>query len=61
MGWAMDRDDLKPQLEQMARQLIRISPLLHQLYQDQVELVAMMNAQNLFKFDAGQHQIRLCN
>lgn len=61
MGRAMDQDDLKPQLEQMARQLIHISPLLHQLYQDQVELVAMMNAQNLFKFDAESHQIRLCN
>ncbi|WP_180074358.1 MULTISPECIES: hypothetical protein [unclassified Acinetobacter] len=57
----MEKKSLTPQLEHIARQLIRISPSLKQLYQEQMELATALNSQNIFKIEQEQHRIQLCN
>ncbi|WP_347455182.1 hypothetical protein [Acinetobacter thermotolerans] len=51
----MEQDRLVPQYQQLATQLLRISPLLYEFYQDQLALVKHVNAQNMFKLDREQH------
>ncbi|KGT47080.1 MULTISPECIES: hypothetical protein [Acinetobacter] len=57
----MEQDRLVPQYQQLATQLLRISPLLYEFYQDQLALVKHVNAQNMFKLDREQHRIVLAN
>ncbi|WP_180106219.1 MULTISPECIES: hypothetical protein [unclassified Acinetobacter] len=57
----MEQNSLTPQLEHIARQLIRISPSLKQLYQEQMDLATALNSQNIFKIEQEQHRIQLCN
>ncbi|WP_180134665.1 hypothetical protein [Acinetobacter sp. YH12070] len=57
----MEQNSLTPQLEHIARQLIRISPSLKQLYQEQMEFATALNSQNIFKIEQEQHRIQLCN
>jgi hypothetical protein len=57
----MEKKSLTPQLEHIARQLIRISPSLKQLYQEQMDLATALNSQNIFKIEQEQHRIQLCN
>ncbi|WP_411691512.1 hypothetical protein [Acinetobacter gandensis] len=61
----MKGNSAKPQREQhlqeTALQIIRISPVLEQLYQEQLAIVGAINAQNLFKIDSTAHKVSVLN
>ncbi|MBF4520864.1 hypothetical protein IS511_06705 [Acinetobacter towneri] len=49
------------QLHAVAQQLVRISSVAAEIYQDQMELVGHLTAQNMFRIDPLQHRIELLN
>src|SRR5690606_27645432 len=57
----MKQDRRVPQYRQLALQLLRISPQLYELYQEQWEIVGNLTAQNLIKLDRQQQRIILVN
>lgn len=52
---------LVPESRQMIQQLLRISESLNQLYQDQMQILGDIDAQNIFKLDQEKHQIGIAN
>lgn len=61
LGAGMEQECRVAQYRRLAMQLLRISPQLHDLYQEQWAFVAGLNAQNLFKLNHQQHRIILAN
>ncbi|QIC66926.1 hypothetical protein [Acinetobacter schindleri] len=57
----MEQESLVPQYQQLAKQLLRISDCLHDIYQDQWDIVRNLNAQNMFKLDHERYRIVLAN
>ena len=49
------------QLHAVAQQLVRISSVAAEIYQDQMELVGHLTAQNMFRIDPLQHRVELLN
>ncbi|MCO8053393.1 hypothetical protein [Acinetobacter towneri] len=49
------------QLHAVAQQLVRISSVAAEIYQDQMDLVGHFTAQNLFRIDPLQHRVELLN
>ena len=57
----MYQGGLVPEFQQIAKQLLRISKSLNQIYQDQMQLLGDLNAQNLFKIHQEHHEISIAN
>lgn len=53
----MEQDRLVPQIQLIARQMLRISQSLNQIYQDQLSIVGNLTAQNMFRIDQEQHHL----
>lgn len=60
-GACMEQERLVPQYQQLAKQLIRISQSLNEIYLDQLAIVGNLTAQNMFKIDHEQHSVHLIN
>lgn len=61
MGLGMRQGGLVPELQQIAKQILRISKRLNEIYQDQFKILGHLNAQNMFKIHQDSHQIALLN
>lgn len=57
----MRQGGLVPELQQIAKQILRISKRLNHIYQDQFKILGSLNAQNMFKIHQEQHQVTLLN
>ena len=57
----MHQDRLVPEFQQIAKQLLRISKSLNVLYQDQMNILGDITAQNMFHIDQEQHQVSIAN
>ena len=57
----MKQDRLVPQYPLIAKQLLRISKSLHEIFQDQLNIVGDLNAQNMFRIDQERHVVKIAN
>ncbi len=57
----MEQERLVPQYQWIAKQLLRISTKLNEIFQDQLNIVGNLNAQNMFRIDQEQHAIHVAN
>ncbi len=57
----MGQDRLVPQYQWVAKQLFRISKTLNEIFQDQLNIVTDLNAQNMFRIDQEQHCVYIAN
>ncbi|TCB51421.1 hypothetical protein E0H80_05270 [Acinetobacter sp. ANC 4779] len=57
----MEQDRLVPQYPLIAKQLLRISKSLNGIFQDQLNIVGDLNAQNMFRIDQERHVVKIAN
>ena len=57
----MKQDRLVPQYPLIAKQLLRISKSLNEIFQDQLNIVGDLNAQNMFRIDQERHVVKIAN
>ena len=57
----MEQDRLVPQYQLVAKQLLRISKNLNEIFQDQLRIVGDLNAQNMFHIDQERHAVKIAN
>lgn len=57
----MEQDRLVPQHQLVAKQLLRISKSLNEIFQDQLNIVGDLNAQNMFRIDQERHVVQIAN
>lgn len=57
----MEQDRLVPQYQLVAKQLLRISKNLNEIFQDQLNIVDDLNAQNMFRIDQERHAVKIAN
>ena len=57
----MGQDRLVPRYQWVAKQLFRISKTLNEIFQDQLNIVTDLNAQNMFRIDQEQHCVYIAN
>lgn len=57
----MEQDRLVPQYPLIAKQLLRISKSLNEIFQDQLKIVGDLNAQNMFRIDQERHVVKIAN
>ena len=57
----MEQDRLVPQYQLVAKQLLRISKNLNEIFQDQLNIVGDLNAQNMFRIDQERHAVKIAN
>ena len=57
----MKQDRLVPQYPLIAKQLLRISKSLNEIFQDQLNIVGDLNVQNMFRIDQERHVVKIAN
>ncbi|CAB1213265.1 hypothetical protein [Acinetobacter bouvetii] len=57
----MEQESLVPQYQGIAKQLLRISKSLNQIFQDQLNIVGDLNAHNMFSIDQERHAVQVAN
>ena len=57
----MEQERLVPQYQGIAKQLLRISKSLNDIFQDQLHFVGNLNAQNMFRIDQERHVVQVAN
>ncbi|OTG60692.1 hypothetical protein B9T29_11025 [Acinetobacter sp. ANC 3903] len=57
----MEQERLVPQYQGIAKQLLRISKNLNDIFQDQLHLVGHLNAQNMFRIDQERNVVQVAN
>ncbi|NNH00360.1 hypothetical protein [Acinetobacter sp. ANC 5414] len=57
----MEQDRLVPQYQLVAKQLLRISKNLNEIFQDQLNIAGDLNAQNMFRIDQERHVVQIAN
>ncbi|NNH37314.1 hypothetical protein [Acinetobacter terrae] len=57
----MEQDRLVPQYQLVAKQLLRISKSLNEIFQDQLNIAGDLNAQNMFRIDQERHAVHVAN
>lgn len=57
----MEQDRLVLQDQGIAKQLLRISKNLNEIFQDQLNIVGELNAQNMFRIDQERHIVHVAN
>jgi hypothetical protein len=57
----MEQERLVPQYQGIAKQLLRISKSLNDIFQDQLHFVGDLNAQNMFRIDQERHRVQVAN
>ena len=57
----MGQDRLVPRYQWVAKQLFRISKALNEIFQDQLNIVTDLNAQNMFRIDQERHSVYIAN
>lgn len=57
----MEQGRLVPQDQLVAKQLLRISKSLNEIFQDQLNIAFDLNAQNMFRIDQERHAVHVAN
>nr|MBP8207568.1 hypothetical protein [Acinetobacter sp.] len=57
----MGQDRLVPRYQWVAKQLFRISKALNEIFQDQLNIVTDLNAQNMFRIDQERYCVYIAN
>ena len=57
----MGQDRLVPRYQWVAKQLFRSSKALNEIFQDQLNIVTDLNAQNMFRIDQERHSVYIAN
>ncbi|WP_445659741.1 hypothetical protein [Acinetobacter sp. F16] len=57
----MEQGRLVPQYQLVAKQLLRISKSLNEIFQDQLNIAFDLNAQNMFRIDQERHAVHVAN
>ena len=57
----MEQGRLVPQYQLVAKQLLRISKSLNEIFQDQLNIAGDLNAQNMFRIDQERHAVHVAN
>ena len=57
----MGQDRLVPRYQWVAKQLFRSSKALNEIFQDQLNIVTDLNAQNMFRIDQERYCVYIAN